>query len=82
MLGRPLKRARFDLYALGSWRSLARLMSEELQHWSDHEERVLGFTVEATTVSPSTKGVLADHPDPQTPEEMTAFLAEYPAMMN
>jgi hypothetical protein len=40
----------------------------------------IAFTVEATTVAPSTSGVLAEHPDPQTPEEMKAFLADYMPM--
>ena len=40
----------------------------------------VSFTVEATTVSPSTSGVLFDHPDPKTPEEMTDFLANYMAI--
>lgn len=40
----------------------------------------IAFTLEATTVTASTKGVLADHPNPQTPEEMAAFLAEYMPM--
>lgn len=38
------------------------------------------FTVEATTVTASTSGVLADHPDPKTPDEMRAFLADYMPM--
>tara|TARA_R110002124_G_scaffold143230_2_gene308028 strand:- start:8543 stop:10009 length:1467 start_codon:yes stop_codon:yes gene_type:complete len=38
------------------------------------------FTVEATTCAPSVGGVLADHPDPKTPEEMKAFLADYMPM--
>ena len=38
------------------------------------------FTVEATTCAPSEGGVLADHPDPQTPDEMKAFLADYMPM--
>ena len=37
----------------------------------------VSFTVEATTVSPSTSGVLADHPDPNTPEELAEFLQHY-----
>ena len=37
----------------------------------------LAFTVEATTVAPSKNGVLAKHPDPKTPEELDAFLADY-----
>ncbi len=44
-----MKRARFDLFALGARRSLARLMSVELSHWSDHEERVLGLVFLDTT---------------------------------
>jgi hypothetical protein len=40
----------------------------------------ISFTVEATTVSPSTGGVLADHPNPKTPAEMTDFLANYMPM--
>lgn len=38
------------------------------------------FTVEATTCAPSEKGVLADHPDPKTPEAMKAFLQDYMPM--
>ena len=38
------------------------------------------FTVEATTCAPSGAGVLADHPDPKTPEEMRAFLTDYMPM--
>lgn len=38
------------------------------------------FTVEATTVTASTSGALATHPDPETPEEMRAFLADYMPM--
>ena len=38
------------------------------------------FSVEATTVSKSLDGPLANHPDPKTPEEMTAFLADYMAI--
>ena len=40
----------------------------------------IAFAVEATTVGPSTSGILADHPDPKTPEEMTEFLAHYMPM--
>lgn len=48
-LSRPMKRARFDLFALGARMGLARLMSVELSHWSDQEERVLGFVFLDTT---------------------------------
>lgn len=40
----------------------------------------IAFTVEATTVAPSMSGPLADHPDPQTQEEMAQFLAHYMPM--
>jgi len=39
----PMKRARFDIYALGTRMAAARLISRELSHWSDVEERVLGL---------------------------------------
>jgi hypothetical protein len=38
------------------------------------------LTIEATTCAPSENGVLADHPNPQTPEEMKAFLSDYMPM--
>ena len=38
------------------------------------------FTMEATTCAPSTSGVLADHPNPETPEEIAEFLAHYMPM--
>ena len=38
------------------------------------------FTAEATTVTASTSGPLAVHPDPRTPEELRAFLADYMPM--
>jgi hypothetical protein len=38
------------------------------------------FAVEATTVAPSLTGPLAAHPDPNTPEEMKAFLSDYMPM--
>ena len=37
----------------------------------------IAFTVEATTVAPSQAGPLATHPNPQTPDEVKAFLANY-----
>lgn len=38
------------------------------------------FSVEATTVSKSQEGPLANHPNPVTPDEMQAFLADYMPM--
>ncbi|MEO6093628.1 MAG: hypothetical protein ABIT04_04130 [Novosphingobium sp.] len=38
------------------------------------------FTVEATTCAPSEAGVLADHPNPKTPDEIKAFLKDYMPM--
>ncbi len=40
----------------------------------------IAFTVEATTTAPSTSGALAAHPNPKTPEQMKAFLADYMPM--
>ena len=40
----------------------------------------LKFTVEATTVTASQQGPLAKHPQPQTADEMKAFLADYMPM--
>lgn len=38
------------------------------------------FTVEATTVAPSTGGVLEEHPNPKTDEEIEKFLRDYMPM--
>ena len=38
------------------------------------------FTVEATTVAPSTSGALAEHPNPRGIDEMSVFLGNYMAM--
>jgi len=38
------------------------------------------FAVEATTVAPSTMGPLAEHPDPDTKEELIEFLEHYMPM--
>lgn len=38
------------------------------------------FTIEATTCAPSQGGVLADHPNPRTPEEIKDFLKDYMPM--
>ena len=40
---KPLSRAWFDLYTLGTRNSLARLMAEELSWWSNQQENVLGL---------------------------------------
>jgi hypothetical protein len=38
------------------------------------------FSIEATTVGPSSVGPLAAHPEPTTPEEIDAFLVDYMPM--
>jgi hypothetical protein len=38
------------------------------------------FSIEATTIAPSTSGALANHPNPSTPEEMAEFLSDYMPM--
>ncbi len=40
----------------------------------------ISFTVEATTVAPSTMGPLAEHPNPKTQDEIIAFLKDYMPM--
>src|ERR1700733_13209863 len=45
---RPMKRARFDLYTLGTRLSWARVLAEELSFWSDYEERILGLVFRDT----------------------------------
>lgn len=40
----------------------------------------MAFTVEATTVTASQQGPLALHPQPETPDEMAAFLIDYMPM--
>lgn len=47
-LSRPMKSARFNLFAIGTRRSPTRLMSEEYSYWSDAEERVLGLVFRDT----------------------------------
>ena len=38
------------------------------------------FSVEATTVAPSTSGALSEHPNPASPEEIAEFLSDYMPM--
>lgn len=40
---------RFNLYALGTRRSLARIMAEELSWWADSNENLIGFVFRDTT---------------------------------
>jgi hypothetical protein len=47
-LSRPMRPARFNLFAIGTRRSPTRLMSEECSYWSDAEERVLGLVFRDT----------------------------------
>ena len=43
LLTKKMPRARFDLYALGTRRSFARVLAEELSWWSDIDEKVIGL---------------------------------------
>jgi hypothetical protein len=43
LLTRKLARPRFDLYALGTRRAMARVLAEELLWWSDPDEKVIGL---------------------------------------
>jgi hypothetical protein len=77
--------AQFDqrLWELYLWAAFRELGFDVTQLESpDFNCRAPGieFTVEATTVAPSQTGPLAAHPDPQTPEEMEAFLKDYMPM--
>lgn len=47
-LSRPIKSARFNLFAIGTRLAATRLISEELSYWSDIEERVLGLVIRDT----------------------------------
>ncbi|MEM6898933.1 MAG: hypothetical protein AAF583_04085 [Pseudomonadota bacterium] len=71
------------LWELFLWAALREfgLEVEQLEA-PDFKCRGLGgeFSLEATTVAPSVAGILKDHPDPQTPEEMDAFLRDYMPM--
>lgn len=42
-LNQPLAQARFNLYALGTRKSLARVHGQELSWWSDVDEKIIGF---------------------------------------
>jgi hypothetical protein len=48
-LSKPLSLPRFNLYALGTRRSLARVMGHELSWWSDIDEKLIGFVFRDTT---------------------------------
>lgn len=41
---RPMSAARFHLLSIGVRMAVSRLYSGEISYWSDHEERILGFT--------------------------------------
>ncbi len=79
---REFQRHQFDqrLWELYLWAAF-REGGYDVAHGEAPDFRVsapgLAFAVEATTVAPSVDGALAQHPDPQTPEEMAAFLADY-----
>jgi hypothetical protein len=46
---RPIKRARFALYTIGTRRAMAHYMGEELSWWSSHDERILGLVARDVT---------------------------------
>ena len=48
-LSKEISYARFNLYTIGTRRSMARVMAEELSFWSDNEERLIGFVFRDTT---------------------------------
>jgi hypothetical protein len=79
---REFQRHQFDqrLWELYLWASF-REGGYDVAHGEAPDFRVsapgVAFVVEATTVAPSKNGVLSQHPDPQTPEEIAAFLRDY-----
>ena len=48
-LSKPLKRARFDLYAIGTRRPEAAYMSSELSWWASLDENLIGMVAQDTT---------------------------------
>jgi hypothetical protein len=79
---REFQRHQFDqrLWELYLWAAF-REGGYDVAHGEAPDFRVsapgAAFAVEATTVAPSKDGALAHHPNPQTPEEIAAFLADY-----
>jgi hypothetical protein len=79
---REFQRYQFDqrLWELYLWATF-REGGYDVAHGEAPDFRVsapgVAFAVEATTVAPSKDGVLSQHPNPKTPEEIAAFLADY-----
>lgn len=79
---KEFQRHQFDqrLWELYLWAAF-REGGYDVEHLEAPDYRIsapgVAFTVEATTTAPSKGGVLADHPDPQNPEELAAFLKDY-----
>lgn len=48
-LSKPMKRARFDLYAIGSRQPPAAYMADELSWWASHDEKLIGMVALDTT---------------------------------
>lgn len=76
------QRHQFDqrLWELYLWAAL-RQGGYDIEHLEAPDFKVSApwgqFAVEATTVAPSQGGVMADHPNPQTPEQIAEFLNGY-----
>ncbi|GJL60811.1 MAG: hypothetical protein NPIRA03_36680 [Nitrospirales bacterium] len=71
------------LWEIYLWATFRELGYDVAQHEApDFECRspLAHFTVEATTIAPSQKGVLADHPNPKLKEEFNDFLVTYMPM--
>lgn len=56
---KPMSRARFNVYALGTRGAAAQYMYEELSYWSSHDERLLGFVARDRTDNDFAWNVLA-----------------------
>lgn len=82
---REFQETQFDqrLWELYLWAAMRELGFDVVQlEAPDFECSAPGiaFTIEATTAAPSTMGPLAHHPNPQGPDEMADFLANYMPM--
>lgn len=73
------------LWEIYLWASFQEMRLDVVQHSAPDFQcsasfREIDFTVEATTVTPSTSGVLKDYPVLDTDEKMKAFLTSYMPM--
>ena len=84
-LVKEFQETQFDqrLWEIYLW-AMFRDQGYDVQHQEAPDLKVtspwFSFSVEATTVAPSSSGPLATHPNPKTPEEVAEFLTDYMPM--